>query len=256
MGLLKSIGGFAQNVIAPFANPSMAGDMITGGAVSNAKSVSDTNNAQIQLAREQTQFQERMSSTAYQRAMADMKTAGLNPMLAYEQGGASVPTGAMAQLNAPRTGDIGKGLNDKGKEVASAMMGSVGTKNTESQTNLNTVNAEKSEAEAEKATASAKESRANTENVNQETERAKYDTRTAKNRAKESDLDLDIAKARKPLDKKLAPVDAVTERVGNIGSAAANLIRGLFGGKGSAKKINDSTIQRGPGRFNSRGGIN
>lgn len=45
-------------------------------------------------------WSERMSSTAYQRAVEDMRKAGINPILAVQQGGASSPTAATAQAHA------------------------------------------------------------------------------------------------------------------------------------------------------------
>lgn len=55
----------------------------------------DFNSAEAQKQRD---WQEAMSNTAYQRAMNDMEKAGLNPILAYSQGGAGVPNGATATV--------------------------------------------------------------------------------------------------------------------------------------------------------------
>lgn len=62
----------------------------------NAGQAELNRNFQAGQIQNQMDFQERMSNTSFQRGVADMKAAGINPLLAYSKGGASSPVGGSA----------------------------------------------------------------------------------------------------------------------------------------------------------------
>ena len=133
-GEMVKQGGFAAAVPAVFS-------------YFGQKSANETNMA---LGREQMDFQERMSSTSYQRGVKDMQAAGLNPMLAYSQGGASSPIGSMPQVQ-----------NAVGAAVSSAHQGSQTVQNLQA-VEMNKAQIEQVNAQTEKIKSETLEQSLNT----------------------------------------------------------------------------------------------
>ena len=69
-----------------------------GGSAAGYLGQQQTNAANAEMAQKQMDFQAQQSATSWQRGVTDMKAAGLNPMLAYSQGGASSMQGSSAVM--------------------------------------------------------------------------------------------------------------------------------------------------------------
>lgn len=155
MGWLESlagplIGGALNFIGGENANEANAGIASANNAFNadQAAQNREFNAGQAELNRT---FQQRMANTAYQRAMSDMKDAGLNPMLAFSKGGADVPGGSTASGTAATSSGNPQMQNTLGPAASSAIQMAT------AQQNLENMQAEKDriEAEAMKARAEA-----------------------------------------------------------------------------------------------------
>lgn len=130
----------------PISATIIGGASLLGGLFS-AKSAEKTNKAQQASVDQQMAFQERMSNTAHQREVADLRAAGLNPLLSANAG-ASSPGGAAATFQNPYA-NLSEDIRSSAKSALEARLAKETISTQKSQQALNLASAKNQLAQAD-----------------------------------------------------------------------------------------------------------
>lgn len=202
-------------------DPATAGAVMGAGGIiggymnnqANAKMQAETNAFNAAEAQKNRDYQTQMSNTAHQREMADMRAAGLNPMLSAKMG-ASTPSGSTASGTAPKNEDIVM------KGISSAIEGARAQKDLKlADGTLQLQAAQKTQADTQAAANISSAKKADVEAARSQTE----------NEALRSQMG--AIKARATADKKAAEwdskasdFDAVNKRLNTAANSARNIV--------------------------------
>lgn len=138
----------------------------------------DFNSAEAAKTRE---WQQNMRQTQYQTAVSDLKAAGLNPMLAYQQGGAGTPSGATASSSSmPQIGNKVAAALTAGAQAAQIMNLKAQTEKTQADTEVSHATAKQVEAQTHLTTSSTTKVQQETENLKETIEQIRENVQLQK----------------------------------------------------------------------------